>query len=88
MGIRQIKEWYSRFKDGRISVHSDARSGRPSTSRNDALNDQLRTFVIQDHRVTVRELAEEGEISTGSVHSILPDDLSMRRVSENVAAAS
>ena len=32
MGITQIKEWYNRFKDGRTSVESDARSGRSSTS--------------------------------------------------------
>jgi len=54
--------------------------GRPSTSRNDELLDQVRTLVMQDRRVTVRELAEEVRISTGSVHSILTDDLSMRRV--------
>jgi ketopantoate reductase len=32
MDITQIKEWYNRFKVGRTSVESDARSGRPSTS--------------------------------------------------------
>ena len=37
MGITQIKEWYNRFKDGRTSVESDARCGRPSTSRNDEI---------------------------------------------------
>ena len=36
---------------------------------------------MQDHRVTVRELAEEVGIGTGSLHSILTDDLAMRRVS-------
>jgi histone-lysine N-methyltransferase SETMAR len=81
MGITQIKEWYNRFKDGRTSVESDARSGWLSTSRNDELIDQVRTLVMQDHRVTVRELAEEVAISSGSVHSILTDDLTMRRVS-------
>ena len=80
MGITQM-EWYNRFKYGHTSVDSDARSGKPSTSRDDELVDQVRTSVMQDHRVTVRELAEEVEISTGSVHSILTDDLSMRRVS-------
>jgi len=35
---------------------------------------------MQDCRVTVRELAEEVGISTGSVHSILTDDLAMQRV--------
>jgi len=81
MGTTQIKGWYNRFKDCRTSVDSDARSGRPSTSRNDELIDQVRTLVMQDHRVTVWELAEEVGINTGSVHSILTDDLSMRRVS-------
>jgi hypothetical protein len=36
---------------------------------------------MQNRRVAVRELAEEVWISTGSVHSILTDDLAMRRVS-------
>jgi len=36
---------------------------------------------MQDCRVTVRELVEEVGISTGSVHSILTDDLAMWRVS-------
>jgi len=61
MGITQIKEWYNRFKDGRTSVESDARSCRPSISRNDQLIDQVRTLVKQDRRVTVRELAEQVE---------------------------
>jgi histone-lysine N-methyltransferase SETMAR len=81
MGITQIKEWYNRFKYGRTSVESDARSGRPSPSRNDELIDQVRALVMQDRRVTVRELAEEVGIRTGSVHSILTDDLAMWRVS-------
>ena len=59
----------------------DALSGGSSTSRNDELIDQVRNLVMQDHRLTVLELAEEVGISTGSVHSILTDDFSMRRVS-------
>jgi hypothetical protein len=78
MGITQIKEWYNPFKDGRTSVESDARSSRPSTSQNDKLTDQVLTLAMQDRHVTVRELAEEAEISTGSVHFILTDDLGMQ----------
>jgi len=81
MGITQIKEWYNRFKYGRTSVESDARSGRPSTSRSDELIDQVRTLVMQDRRVTILELAKEVGISSGSVHSILTDDLALRAVS-------
>ena len=81
MGITQIKKWYNRFKDGQKSVESDARTGRSSTSRNDDLIDQVRTLVMQDRRVTVRELAEEVGISSGLVHSILTDDLALQRAS-------
>lgn len=58
-----IKEWYNQFKDGRTSAESDSRSGRPLTSRNDAIIDQVRTLVLEDHRITVRELADEMDIS-------------------------
>ena len=33
MSKTQIKEWYNRFKEGRTSVDSDSRSGRPSTTK-------------------------------------------------------
>ncbi|EZA62210.1 hypothetical protein X777_05149 [Ooceraea biroi] len=33
MSDTQIKEWFRRFKDGRVSVDSDLRSDRPSTSK-------------------------------------------------------
>jgi hypothetical protein len=78
MGIAQIKEGYIRFKNGRTSVESDARSSRPSTNRNDELIDKVRTLVVQDRRVTIRELAEEVGIYTGSVNSIFTYDLAMR----------
>ena len=80
MGPTSIKEWYNRFKDGRTSAESDSRSGRPSTSRNDAVIDQVRALVLEDRRITVRELADEVDISIGSVHSLLREDLALRRV--------
>lgn len=48
MSTSRIKEWYNRFKDGRTSVDSEPRSGRPSTSRNDNVVEQVRTLVLQD----------------------------------------
>ena len=77
MSITQIKEWYNRFKDGRTSVESESHSGRPSTSRNDEVIDQVQTLVMQDRRVTIRELADEVGISIGSAHSILREELTM-----------
>lgn len=80
MGPTAIKEWYNRFQNGRTSSESDSRSGRPSTSRNDAMSLQIQSLVEEDRRITVREIAEAMDISTGSTHSILREDLALRRI--------
>jgi transposase len=81
MGITQIKEWYNRFKDGRTSVESEPRSGRPSTCRNDQVIAKVNAVVMRDRRLTIREIAEEVGVSTFSAHSIVTEDLAMKRVS-------
>ncbi|GFV21903.1 HTH_48 domain-containing protein [Trichonephila clavipes] len=68
-------------QEGRQSVNSDPRSGRPSTSRNEDKIAQVKAVVRSDLRLTVREIAQEGHISVGSCDEILRKDLNMRRVS-------
>ena len=51
---------------GCTSVDSEPRSGRPSKIH----NDEMQTVVMEDHRITVQEIAVEVGISTGSVCSI------------------
>ena len=80
MGIIEIKEWYNRFKQGETSVESKPRSGRPSTSRNEEFIAKVRRIVFKYRRITINEIAGEVGISTGSAHSILTEDLAMRRV--------
>ena len=77
----QIKQWFKRFKDGPASVESDPRSGRPSTSRKEEVMDQVCEKVLGDRRLTVQEIVAEVGISIGSIHSILAEDLNLRRVS-------
>jgi len=81
MSITRIKEWYNHSKDGSTSVDSETRHGRPSTSRNDNVINQVRTLVMQDRHITVQEMADKIGISIGSVHTILTADLGLRRVS-------
>jgi len=81
MSITRIKQWYNRFKYGSTLVDSEPRHGRPSTSRNDNVINEVRNLVMQDRRITVRELAGEVEVSIGPVHTILTADLGLRRVS-------
>jgi histone-lysine N-methyltransferase SETMAR len=76
-----VYEWYKRFQDGRESVESDKRPGRPSTSKNDGNVAAVRAAIRGNRRLTVREIAEDIGLSFGSVQSILTEDLGMRRVS-------
>ena len=77
----QIKKWFNRFKNGRMSVESEARSDRPFTGRNEEVIEKVRQILMEDRRLTLREIVEELGISRGSIHSILTEDLCMRRVS-------
>jgi hypothetical protein len=59
----ETKEWFNLFKDGRMALDSDQRSGRPLTSRNADVIDRVWTLIMEDHRSTVREIADEVGIS-------------------------
>ena len=63
-----------------MSVESEARSGRPCTSRNEEVTEKVSQIVMEDHCLTLREIVEEVGISRGSVHSILTEDLCMQKV--------
>jgi transposase len=81
MGLTQVKEWFRRFKEGQISAKSDERSGRLSMSRNQVMIDKLHSAVLDNQRITIRELSDELGLSFGLVLSILTEDLGMKRVS-------
>jgi hypothetical protein len=59
----ETKEWFNSFKDGCMLADSDQRSGRPSTSQNADVIDKVRTIIMEDHRLTIRESADEVGIS-------------------------
>jgi hypothetical protein len=63
------KEWYNQFKYGRTSVDSEPRNGRLSSRWNDQVIAKVNAEVMRDRRVTIRQIAEEVDISTFSAHS-------------------
>jgi transposase len=80
MDATLIKEWFNHFKDGRTLVDSDQRSRRPSTSRNANVIENVCSLILEDHHLTIQEIADEVGISTGSAYSILTEYLHMCRV--------
>ena len=71
IGRTQVFDWYRRFKEGRTSVESDPRSGRPSTSRKEEMVAKVKTTVRNNRRLTIRDIADDCGISVDSCDSIL-----------------
>ncbi|XP_043071211.1 protein GVQW3-like [Drosophila grimshawi] len=75
-----VYRWYKMFSEGREDVNDEECAGRPSTSTTDEKINGVEKMVLANRRITVREVAEELDISIGSWHSIFINDLGMRRV--------
>ncbi|VEN60324.1 unnamed protein product [Callosobruchus maculatus] len=75
-----VYRWYKMFSEGREDVNDEERAGRPSTSTTDENIDKVKKIVLANRRITVREVAEDLNISIGLCHSILTNDLGMSRV--------
>ncbi|KYN36545.1 hypothetical protein ALC56_09090 [Trachymyrmex septentrionalis] len=75
-----VYRWYKMFSKDREDVNDEERAGRPSTSTTDENIDEVKKIVLANRRITVREVAEDLNISIGSCHSIFTNDLGMRQV--------
>jgi len=80
MGRSATFEWYSRFKNGRMSIEDDERSGRPCSSNTAENVERVRVAVHEDRRRTINDISDIVGISFGSCQKILTDDLKMRRI--------
>ncbi|UYV76286.1 hypothetical protein LAZ67_13003262 [Cordylochernes scorpioides] len=75
-----VYRWYKMFSEGREDVNDEERAGRPSTSTTDEKINEVEKMILANRRITVREVAEDLNISIGSCHSIFINDFGMRRV--------
>ncbi|UYV80271.1 hypothetical protein LAZ67_18002251 [Cordylochernes scorpioides] len=75
-----VYRWYKMFSEGREDVNDEERAGRPSTSTTDEKINEVEKMILANRRITVREVAEDLNISIDSCHSNFINDLGMRRV--------
>ncbi|UYV75597.1 hypothetical protein LAZ67_13000696 [Cordylochernes scorpioides] len=75
-----VYRWYKMFSECREDVNDEERARRPSTSTTDEKINEVEKMILDNRRITVREVAEDLNISIGSCHSIFINDLGMRRV--------
>lgn len=76
-----VKHWHRQFKCGRTSVETAPIPGRPQSAIDEDTIRQVEAAILDDRRITVRQLAEDVKISVGSVEKIIHDHLYMRKLS-------
>ena len=70
MSKTRVYECYKRFQDGREDVEDGERPGRPRTSTIDENVEKGKEMVMNDRRITIREVADDVGVSIGSCHEI------------------
>jgi hypothetical protein len=84
----RVFEWFSRFKEGYLSIKDQPRFGHPSSSRNNEDIVKIREKLNKNCRYTIDQLSEVTGVSWSSVHRILTQDLGMRHVAAMTPKAS
>jgi len=77
MSRTQVYEWTEKFKTGITSVEDSPRPGPAVTEDNIAA---VKNVIRKNWRVTVKEVASLLDISVGSAHHIIHDELKFRKV--------
>ena len=77
---KSVYKWYTLFTEGQEEVNDDARPGRPSTSTTNENTEAVKKIVMENRRITIREVAKDVGITVGSGHAIFSDILGLKRV--------
>ena len=76
-----VKRWVAEFKHGRQSPEDDPRPGKSVTVATPEMVNKVHDIVMTDRRVRERYIASTVGISQERMHSILTEDLEMRKLS-------
>ena len=74
-----LHKWYSRYEKGYESVMDEQRSGRPTSITSQKVQ-EIKEILVKARRITVREVSQRIESSVGTVHTIIQENLNMRRL--------
>ena len=80
MNRASVFEWHKRFKEGRESVRDDERYGRSKEVRTPELIGQIKNFMDKDRRVSLETISAQFDVSVGTVHTIIREELKMRKI--------
>ena len=78
MSYEIVKRWCREFKCGRTSCEDEHAGGPPTTVTTQENINRVHELVMQDRRVTIRDIVEETGFSYHSIHNILTKELGMK----------
>jgi transposase len=81
ISLSTVFEWFKEFRFGRTSLEDAPRSGRPREVAQDENVSAIKDLVKADPHITIRQIAEELNISTYSAHNIMRNLLNLRKLS-------
>ena len=70
-----ISSWAQRFRERRLSIVNDQKSGRHRTSIDDQCVERVFQILEEDRRMTCEEITHSAGISRASAHRILTERL-------------
>ncbi len=81
LGRTQVRMWFNRFKAGSVETPStdSKRPGRPR--RHLRHQNQVRTLLQQNNRMTISDLSTATGLSRTSVHCLLTKDMKLNKLS-------
>ena len=82
MNRASVFEWHKRFKEGRESVRDDERFGRSKEVNIPELIGQIKNFMDKDRRMSLETISAQFDVSVGTVHTIIREELKMRKIFE------
>ena len=67
---KNVHKWYKLFTEGREDVNDEAHPGCPSTSTTDENVEAVEKIIMENRRITIREVSDDVRISVDSCHAI------------------
>ena len=80
VGKSTVYRWVEDFLTEQAPSSSGTGPGRPLSARNERNIALVKSLIDEDPHSTIRELSEACDLSIGTIHSILHEDLQMRNL--------
>ena len=75
-----VVDWARRFREGRESIEDEPRAGRPLSSASDSSALEIPALLEEDPHISLVEIANAVGVSTGTAHTIVRENLQLRKV--------